>query len=345
MPDAKGAEATTGSRSMNRAAILLAIVALYRPGLLEDSLRASVVDALMGLIGGRTLFRPAAIELLGEGLTVWRPFLPSILGIFRALFSWFACARGNTEQDAGLRAAERTLLRFLREERFAILSLFLTDLTAGRSIPDRLCAFSLFTRLLEESPATLQDHLLFMMDQCMRMMDPAQPAIRTALQTDFSALLRLFTQVFGCVAWNEDRQQLLVGSPDIPSATAGAKESALVIFDFKSATRTHTFESLTQAATAVAFAPDARHIAAYSFGEATIRAWPVHSGLMAILGSSGTRSVRTVVVDPAVTERMLQLRQAQPTALNLAHIDWLPDGHCAQIKLVDGYCSDPIPLF
>lgn len=347
MPDAKGADASTGSRSMNRAAILLAIVALYRPGLFEDSLRASVVEALMGLIGGRTLFRPAAIELLGEGLTVWRPFLPSVLGIFRALFSWFAGARGATgaEQDAGLRAAERTLLRFLRDERFVILSPFLTDLTAGRSIPDRLCAFSLFTRLLEESPSTLQDHLLFMMDQCVRMMDPGQPAIRTALHNDFTALLRLFTRVFGCVAWNEERQQLLVGSPDIPSATTGARESALVIFDFKSATRTHTFEGLTQATTAVAFAPDARHIAAYSFGEATIRAWPVHSGLMAILGSSGTRPVRTMVVDPALTDQMLQLRQAQPAALNLARIEWLPDGHCAQIKLADDYCSDPIPLF
>ncbi len=78
-------------RRMNRAAIILGVLALHRSECLDDRTRRAISNSLMGVLmdDKRNLFRSASIELVGRAFDVWREHIDA-LAVFRLFIGWLA---------------------------------------------------------------------------------------------------------------------------------------------------------------------------------------------------------------------------------------------------------------
>ncbi len=312
----------TSLKSMNRAAIVLGILSLRedKPWLNEEAIKA-IADSLVfqALAERSTVFRASAIEIFGSGFHIWKSHVES-LSVFRSLFAWLVSVSPDfhikVEVDVllycSITATEKTLLQILAQDKYAVLPYWLGELSSSKIIKERICGLALIGELLKTAPETFEDYLILVIDHVVRMLDPAFPSMRAVITSNVTQILLSFTETFSTVRLHKDSQRLLVGGP---------KDGTVVVFDLRTATRSHAFEGLTRGVTAVGFSPSAKNICAYSFDEATIRIWTVPSGLLSILGTV-YKPIKTVVVLPEITESVLYSKDESENVFSLVNLNW-----------------------
>jgi hypothetical protein len=312
---------------MNRSAIILGIFALKDPSLLSEDIRKCIAQSLVSQLAGdkRNLFRTAAIEILGLGYPVFRPYFQP-QPIFKALFSWLVTVDQQVDKNEGaedrlidprlvgaIRVTEQTLINFIRHEKYAILPFWLNELLLTKNPVERTHGVALISEILKISPKTIEDYVCLIIDYLVRMLDPGTPVMRTAIAHQVSSLLVDIVKSFAQVRLHADSQKLVVGS---------IKDDGTVhLYDLKTATKIHTFEGLSKAVSAVAFSMDGKHVCAYSFDEATVRIWNVPTGILSILGTAH-KPHKTLVVDPDVTDTAVRLKKTADLNDQLVHLEW-----------------------
>lgn len=330
----------TTTKTMNRSAIILGILALKDASLLSEDIQKCIAQSLVAQLGGdkRNLFRTAAIEILGLGYSVFRPFFQP-QPIFKALFSWLVSVdlqvdiSGEVEEKSfdprlvgAIRVTEQTLVSFIRHEKYSILPFWLNELLAAKSPLERIHGVALISEVLKSSPCIIEDYAALIIDYLVRMLDPNVHAMRSNTAPQISSLLVDFVKTFSHVRMHGDSQKLVVGSVK--------GDGAIYLYDLKSATKVNTFEGLTKPVTALAFSVDGKHICAYSFEEATVRIWNVPTGLMGILGTAH-KPQKTLVVDPDVTETVMRLKEQIESYGQLINLEWSEQDELA-FRFFDG---------
>lgn len=312
---------------MNRSAVILGIMALKNPSLLSEDIQKCIAQSLVAQLAGdkRNLFRTAAIEILGLGYLVFRPYFQP-QPIFKALFSWLVSVDQQVDSSVeaeertvdprligAIKVTEQTLVNFIKHEKYAILPFWLNELLVTKSPIERIQGVALITEILKNSPLILEDYVRLIIDYLVRMLDPGAPAMRSATAPQISSLLVDFVKSFAHVRLHAETQKLIVGS---------IKDDGIIyLYDLRTATKVHTFEGLTKAVTALAFSADGKHICAYSFDEATVRIWNVPTGLMGILGTAH-KPQKTLVVDPDVTETVIRMKENIDVYGQLVNLEW-----------------------
>lgn len=316
------------TKTMNRSAIILGILALKDSSLLSEDIIRCIAQSLVAQLGGdkRNLFRTAAIEILGLGYSIFRPFFQP-QPIFKALFSWLVSvdfqvdSSGEAEDSrsvdprlvGAIRVTEQTLISFIRHEKYAILPFWLNELLATKNPMERSHGLVLVSEVLKSAPLIIEDYAALIIDYLVRMLDPNVQAMRSNTAPQISSLLVDFVRSFSHVRMHGDSQKLVVGSVK--------GEGIVYMYDLKSATKVNTFEGLTKPVTALAISVDGKHICAYSFEEATVRIWNVPTGLMGILGTTH-KPQKTLVVDPDVTETVMRIKEHSDGYGQLVSLEW-----------------------
>lgn len=328
------------SKTMNRSAIILGIFARKDPSLLSEDIKKCITQSLVSQLAGdkRNLFRTAAIEILGLGYPVFRPYFQP-QPIFKALFSWLVTVDQKVDKGAetddrlvdprlvgAIRVTEQALINFIRHEKYAILPFWLNELLITKNPVERTHGIALISEILKVSPLVIEDYVCLIIDYLVRMLDPGAPAMRSAIAHQISSLLVNFVKSFAQVRLHADSQKLVVGS---------IKNDGIVhLYDLKTATKVHTFEGLSKAVSAVTFSIDGKHVCAYSFDEATVRIWNVPTGLLSILGTAH-KPHKTLVVDPDVTDTVLRMKETMDFNGQLVHLEW-NDQDELTFRFVDG---------
>lgn len=289
---------------MNRSAIILAIIAIHHPSYLSSTLQKAVSESLMALLADerRNLFRPAAIELLGMGVSLWESHI-SLVDVERLLCSWMAGQLAKMEENGGslsgsylMSISEEAVCRLLAHAPMTLIPNWLADISRpGRAFPERLLFLRLLDRLSTGYPLALRPFCPAIGDVLIRLLDPNIPNIRYRLLPHFAALLPHLLSLSPWWAWHNPSQRLACGSPDGP----------IIILDLRSGSRFQVLEGMSHAITSVAFHPDGRYVVAYSATEACIRWWTLATGLLGFLHVAG-KPTRSFIVDPPLTEAVLR---------------------------------------
>ncbi|PJF17396.1 hypothetical protein PSACC_02791 [Paramicrosporidium saccamoebae] len=300
-------------RKMNRAAIILGIVAVHRPELLTDNARKMVADSLMSLLMDekRNLFRAAAIELIGKAYSVWEGHVHA-LSVFRLLLGWLA---GMSQIDESgpvaqlvvpfesaatldtLDSVRGTLLKLAAAVPQEILPLWLgQDFVAARTTIEKWTTISLLSDLVRQRPHVLRSHVTLAAETACRLVEGGSMVghTKTRLLAIAMPLVNDLVSSFPTAAYHRDTFRL-----------AAADQGMIRLYDLRGSASVRSFEGHTQPVTALSFSRDGRFLLSYSWGEATLRWWQVPSGLIGFLGGA-VRPWHTEVVDPALTTALQQ---------------------------------------
>ncbi len=287
------ASASSSTTSMNRGTIILAIIALQHQS--SDQLPLKVLaDSLVNLLlqeEKRSLFRLAAVELIGRGYEgVWRPFIHG-QSIFRMLFNWYRLlGNGKASPVIG-----RTLLNILSAEPEILLQLLNDAFTA--SAPT---ATLLLNELLNNQPGLLLG----------KEKEIVELVLLTLKSEDGASLelLQRMTECFGSVA---------IGGRLI-AVCCSSDANTIEVFDLKSKVKTATLAGHSAHSCTLLHFHTPKLLLSYSAGEAIIRWWPLSAtgaalnqassaaaslffGPTSLDASSLGQSAKMIVVKPELT--------------------------------------------
>eukprot|EP01116_Phalansterium_solitarium_P002796 TRINITY_DN13069_c0_g1_i1.p1 TRINITY_DN13069_c0_g1~~TRINITY_DN13069_c0_g1_i1.p1 ORF type:complete len:132 (-),score=35.12 TRINITY_DN13069_c0_g1_i1:224-619(-) len=88
------------------------------------------------------------------------------------------------------------------------------------------------------------------------------------------------------ISFHQETQRLAIGT----------RESAVVIFDLKTATRWHSLEGHAGPLAAVSFSPNGKLLATYSVDDAQVKFWQMSTGFLGLFGNSAPQCTRTYTV-------------------------------------------------
>jgi WD40 repeat protein len=316
-------------KSMSRAAIIFGIVALHNPSSLNERVRKAVADSLISQLGTevRNIFRSAVIELLGSAFDVWEPYIVT-MKLFKALFEWIPKVAPNFDELESLSdpslamtvtTATKTLVQIISFNSLAVMPFWLAEVNTSKSLNEKLCALYIFTQVMQVDPYCIKGYVAVIVDMMVRFLDPSIPTIRSAMHPKIMGFINDLARQYAFVDYTKESQRLLVGGMD----------GVIVLFDLKTATRSHTFEGQTRGVTALSFSADCKHICSYSFEEVTVRVWNVPSGFLSILNMV-CRPIKTIVVNPDLTAAVSQIPENLRS--NAVKMSWIDENH-VQITL------------
>ena len=188
LPAAEGAAPGGGGRRLNRAAIILGILAVHRPECLDEALRGRLAESLMNLLmdDKRNLFRSAAIELIGKAYPVWQGHVQP-LSLFRLLLGWLVNMSVIDERDGAvqlvvpydsastidtLEAVRGTLLKLVRVAPQEIVPRWLgEDFSSSRSLLERWICISLISDLVRAKPVVLRPYLILVVEAVCKLLE------------------------------------------------------------------------------------------------------------------------------------------------------------------------------
>lgn len=306
-------------RKMNRAAIILGIVAVHRPEYLDSNLRKMLAESLMSLLMDekRNIFRSAAIELIGKAYGVWQGQVHA-LSVFRILLHWLSSMSQiddngpvaqlvvpfeNAATLDTLDAVRSTLIKLASMASDEIIPLWLgQDFVAARSIIEKWTTISILSDLVQQRPTVLCSFLTLVTETAGRLVDSGGTGSGTK-QRMLAIALPLITDLlhmFPSVAYHRDTHRLAAACPL-------GSDHRIHLLDMRGSSTVRFLEGHTHPVTACDFSPDGRMLVSYSLGEATLRWWIVPSGLLGLL-SNVFKPFRTDVVDAALTQALSDFR-------------------------------------
>lgn len=334
-----------GERRMNRAAIILGILAVHQPEILDLPTCRLVADSLMGLLMDekRNLFRAAAIELIGRAFPIWEKHVKA-LAVFRLLLGWLA-SMSQIDESGGsvaqlvvpfesaatldtLDAVRETLLKLAAAAPAAIIPEWLShDFVHARTLIERWTTISLLSDLIRQRAFVVKPYLCLVAETACRLVEGSSsgPSSTSGSTTTFGTskhrLLAIATplvmdmlRAYPTVAYHRETLRL-----------AAAADHRLLLFELRGSSGARSLEGHTQPITAVSFHPEGRLLLSYSAGEATLRWWSVPGGLSGFLTGGIIKPTRTDVVEPALTEAFLaHQRELSEDAIEEVRFDWAP---------------------
>lgn len=318
LPAAEGTAPGGGGRRLNRAAIILGILAVHRPECLDEALRGRLTESLMNLLmdDKRNLFRSAAIELIGKAYPVWQGHVQP-LSLFRLLLGWLVNMSVIDERDGAvqlvvpydsastidtLEAVRGTLLKLVRVAPQEIVPSWLgEDFSSSRSLLERWICISLISDLVRAKPVVLRPYLILVVEAVCKLLEGGGHSLpvssgtgggRGRLQLIAMPLLEDLVQAYSTVSLHHPSLRLAVAVPG---------SLKIQVFDLRGYTSPRLCEGNTHPVTALSFSPDGRILLAYSMAEATLRWWLLPSGLFGLF-SGVLKPFQTIIVDPCLTE-------------------------------------------
>jgi WD40 repeat protein len=346
----------SNARKMNRAAIILGILAVHRSDCIDGEPGRLVAESLMGLLMDekRNLFRAAAIELVGKVYAVWAPHVPA-LSVFRLLIGWLASMSQIDESGSvahlvvqfdspaaldTLDSVRSTLIKLIAVAPDKILPLWLgQDFAAARTLTERWTGISLLCDVTRQRPAVLGAFLPLVAETAHRLVEGSGSVVvggtRQRLLMIAMPLINDLCTIFSQVAYHRESFRLAAAHCLENKETSGASPGAgydIVIFDMRGSASPRLLEGHTLPVSALSFSLDGKLLVSYSAREATLRWWQVPSGLIGFLSGGPVRPVRTDVVDPAVSESYRQQCNEQQASTDdspgvKVSLEWTDDNH------------------
>lgn len=302
-------------RKMNRAAVILGILAVHRPEFLCPESRKMVAESLMRQLMDekRNLFRSAAIELVGRAYHVWEGNIHA-LSVFRLLHSWLSNMSQIDERNSiaqlivpfdnasaldTVDAVRGTLLKLAAVAPSEIIPVWLgQNFAAARTLTERWTTVSLLDDLIRQKPNVLRPYVTLIGEMIGKLLDSGSVVSSNAggskqrMLAIVTPLILDLIQIYPTVAYHRETHRMVTTTP---------ADVRIHLHDLRGSSFVRLFEGHTQSITACALSPDGRMMVSYSMDEATLRWWLVPSGLIGFLSGSA-KPFKTDVVDPRITE-------------------------------------------
>lgn len=350
-----------GERRMNRAAIILGILAVHQPEILDSTTCRLVADSLMGLLMDekRNLFRAAAIELIGRAFPIWERHVKA-LAVFRLLLGWLA-SMSQIDESGGsvaqlvvpfesaatldtLDAVRETLLKLAAAAPAAIIPDWLShDFVHARTLIERWTTISLLSDLIRQRVTIVKPYIPLVAETACRLVEGSSSgaSVASGSTTTFGTSKHRLIAIATPLVMDMLRAYPTVAYHRETFRMAAAADNRLLLFELRGSSGARNLEGHTQPITAVSFHPEGRLLLSYSAGEATLRWWSVPGGLSGFLAGGIIKPTRTDVVEPALTEAFLTHQRELPEdAIEEVRFDWSPlEERQVRIMIADSVIS------
>jgi len=130
--------------------------------------------------------------------------------------------------------------------------------------------------LIKQDSLSLLPYLPRLVETIVRSLDPHVPFLRTSCLSATTQVLHSLVRHYPMVSFHQESQRLAVGT----------KDSVIVIYDLKTATRWHVLEIKQSSISAIAFSPTGSSLVSYSIGDKEIRFWKTTTSFLGIFGST-----------------------------------------------------------
>ncbi|KND01153.1 uncharacterized protein SPPG_04244 [Spizellomyces punctatus DAOM BR117] len=269
-----------------RAVIILGIVGSLQPDALNMRACKDVAESLDLLIREelRSVYRVAAVELLGSGFAIWEPHINGT-SLLRTLinFSGLTTSTQSASGGAGsptaspnpalIMVARQALVQIATINSALFISTLTFDLMHSKSATERAGSLKLLGMFIAKKPIILYPHLARIVEAIVKCLDPNQPQIRDSLQQIVTVNFAELVKTYPNVAFHHASQRLAVGT----------MEGIAIVYDVRIAARVQIMEGHTKPVAAVSFSPDGKLIATFSLEENTVRFWQPTGGFLGTL--------------------------------------------------------------
>jgi len=229
-----------------------------------------------------------ASELVARGFALFRPHLHSLSRLVRCLIALTA------EDETTLAAAQRALAEVAAVHPVMLIRAVGSE-ALRRDVADahRVRALNSLTGLVAKSPALFLRQLPLIVEVVIKTLDPSDPALRQACLQASTRTLHELVKRFPMVGFHQASQRFAVGTV----------ESAILVYDLRTATKWRILEGSEGPISALAFDKSGERLCSFCASEAAVRFWKAGSaGLMGgLLGIRG-KAVARVAVDASSRE-------------------------------------------
>jgi hypothetical protein len=287
-----------------------------------------------------SLLRRAAVDLLGRGFAVWEPHLDIsavLLGLLElcvdgdSLVPSMTCGLPLSARADACRTARHGLALIATARPPAFIITMAKEVARYNALTQNVQAqhhhqsqlynsvlvrgraeiLHIIELLIEKIPNDIADLLVEVMDVTVHCLD--QTAIRNkGLQEVFPAICR-----FCMVSYCNNTRRICVG----------AKNGSLAFYDLKQS-KCQILSAHSGPVNAVAFSPDGKNLASYSYSDNKLMFWQTASSSLFGIGAQQTRCIKTFTTTPIALG-------ASTNSLKLVRIVWV-DGRTVALLVADG---------
>ncbi|KAM9973298.1 hypothetical protein ACTFIR_012674 [Dictyostelium discoideum] len=265
-----------------RSIIVLAIIASNRPNSdFNNAFSSRVGIELQKMIykgtGNLTII---AVELIGKGFSIWKDSIKDLSGLLKCLFTL------TMQSDPLATTSKTSLLLIGSVDPKTFIQVIGDEISSeNTSTTCRVHGIVLIGSLIKKDPDSVLPFLPRVIDSIIKSLDPHTPVLREACIRQTTAVLHLMVNKYPMVSFHHDTQRLVLGTLD----------GLVVIYDLKTATRWHRFESFKNSfVSAVTFNESGKMLACYCSLTNEIKIWQASSTFFGLINSSQFTCVRTV---------------------------------------------------
>ncbi|EGC34256.1 hypothetical protein DICPUDRAFT_153569 [Dictyostelium purpureum] len=267
-----------------RAIIVLAIITSNRTNTdFNTAFSAKIGSELQRMIykgsGNLTII---AVELLGKGFQLWKDSIKDLPGLLKCLFAL------TMQADPLASTAKNTLLLIGSADPKTFIQVIGDEISnESTNTTCKVHGIVLIGSLIKKDPDCVLPFLPRAIDSIIKSLDPHALVLREACIRQTTAVLHLMVNKYPMVSFHHDTQRLVLGTLD----------GLVVIYDLKTATRWHRFESFKSLITAVTFNENGKMLACYSSKENEIKIWQANTNFFGF--NSQFSCIRTVSTIPS----------------------------------------------
>ncbi|KAJ3110282.1 hypothetical protein HK100_003087, partial [Physocladia obscura] len=277
-----------------RASVILGIIGCEDPSLFSQRVCKDVAESLDILLREdiRSSHRLMAVELIGRGFKTWEPHV-NASSILRSIITTTGLQSPAPQQiqqqqlnSVGSVGPSSALVMVSRQAVVQIASvnpgLFIStvtfDFVHSKIIAERVGGLKLLGMFVAKKPMLLYSHIPRIIESMVKSLDPNVAGMREAVQNVVTSNFAELVKTFPNVAFHHGSQKLAVGTAEGPT----------VVYDLKTATKAQVLEGHARPVTAVAFSPDGKLSATFSYEENVVRFWQLSVGFLnSLVGAFG----------------------------------------------------------
>ncbi|KJE93029.1 hypothetical protein CAOG_03891 [Capsaspora owczarzaki ATCC 30864] len=159
---------------------------------------------------------------------------------------------------------------------------------AANAGEEREHALRLIHLLVNKKAMVVVPYLARLVEIVVQCLDPSMPTVRQRCMAEATSILHDMVKSFRHIALHTASQRLAVGAPDGP----------IIVYDLRTASKWHALEGHAAVSTAIAFSPDGKYLASYSFDDRAVKVWQASTGFFGALSHSSTPSRTFPVARP-----------------------------------------------